>query len=113
MHAEQGHVLVVAASHLIFLLLQPSHTRITGGKGQTNEDESRQYEMHTLEALVTVVLVDEDIILLGLALGELLWRKLKGAHLGGLWIVDVLLREDAPDGGVVRHVGNGPWAGEV
>jgi len=28
-HAEQGHVFVVAASHLIFLFLQPLQARIT------------------------------------------------------------------------------------
>ena len=29
-HAEQGHVFVVAASHLIFRFLQPLQARITG-----------------------------------------------------------------------------------
>ena len=70
MQAAQGHVFVVAASHLIFLLRQPSHALIT----IQVQDRTSQLRLsidgkwgrgagtHTLQPLVAVMLVNEDIV---------------------------------------------------
>lgn len=64
MHAEQGQVLVVAASHLIFLRRHPSHALMTT-KDQLVPAYGRNEMVRmarTLEALMAVVLVHKDII---------------------------------------------------
>ena len=64
--APQGHEFVVAASHLILRLRQPSQARITGGMldepGHVAKSDTKNL---TLEALVTIVLIDKDIVWFG------------------------------------------------
>ena len=60
--AAQGHEFVVAASHFIFLRRQPSHARITASKSASSLLHGL-YELGTFESFVSVVFVDEDILL--------------------------------------------------
>ena len=60
MHAAHGQALVVAASHLILRLRQPSHALITTSCQQWSEFVL--LTLRTFEAFVSVVLVDEDIV---------------------------------------------------
>jgi len=63
MQAEQGHVFVVAASHLIFRLRQPSQALITifSFSNQLQVDSLRRVKS-TFQPLVAVVLINEHIV---------------------------------------------------
>lgn len=60
-HAEQGHVFVVAASHLIFLFRQPLQARIT--KRLVRICWLVMDAFHTLQPLMAVMLINEYIVL--------------------------------------------------
>jgi hypothetical protein len=60
--AEQGHVLVVAASHLIFRRRQPSQARITRAFVSGIQRRFMDSLNRTLESLVTIVFIDENIV---------------------------------------------------
>lgn len=68
MQAEHGQVLVVAASHLIFLLRQPSQALITecayhvSVLRKTTGATERLVMARTLQPLVPVVFIHEDIV---------------------------------------------------
>lgn len=98
MQAEHGQVFVVAASHFIFLRRQPSHALITIGahvRQLYGWQTATTRGAHTLQPLVPIVLIYEDVIYshdvrttrLGCAgtvsESELFWVSLGGWYVGG------------------------------
>jgi hypothetical protein len=61
MQAEQGQVLVVAASHLIFLLRQPSHALITADVRSGYAQNISKLKI-TFKPFVTVMFVYKHIV---------------------------------------------------
>jgi hypothetical protein len=59
--AAQGQELVVAASHLILRRRHPSQARITKPVSKLSPKRGRP-DHDTFQSLVTVVLVDKDIV---------------------------------------------------
>ena len=64
MQAEHGQVLVVAASHLIFLLRQPSQALITeqGTCQHAKSSFDTKWRRRTFQPLMAVMLIHENII---------------------------------------------------
>ena len=60
-HAEQGHVFVEAASHLIFRRRHPSQALITDSK-LVGVSFSGRIWMGTFQSLVSIMLVHENIV---------------------------------------------------
>lgn len=83
MQAEHGQVLVVAASHLIFLLRQPSHALMTIARQSQPRGAlgwCRIYAALTFQSLVAIVFVDEDIICQEKTVRN---RRIRGKGAGG------------------------------